>query len=256
MTRKPMMAGNWKMNKTTAEAVNLSQSISNHYEDDWQNSIDVVLCPPFIDLKSVSNVLAFDKSPMMLGAQNVHWEHSGAFTGEISCEMLKEVGCAYCIIGHSERREMFGETDVTVNSKAKALLAQGINPLICCGETIQTREAHQTNEFVCAQITAALEGISASDAAKIVIAYEPIWAIGTGHVPTPEAADEVCGAIRTAVAQLFDDGLAEGMRILYGGSLKPENANFFKPMPNIDGGLIGGASLKADSFVDLVKEWL
>ncbi|NTU88628.1 MAG: triose-phosphate isomerase [Actinobacteria bacterium] len=256
MKRTYMMAGNWKMNKTTTEAVVLSQRISNHREDTWGTEVEVVLCPPFIDLKSVRNVLEFDHASIALGAQNVHWADNGAFTGEISPVMLKEVGCSYCIIGHSERREMFGETDETVNRKAKALFAHGIVPILCCGETAQTRDEGKTNEFVCGQIEAGLAGIDASDAGKIVIAYEPIWAIGTGRVPTPEAADEVCGAIRATIASLYSPQLAEGIRILYGGSMKPENAAFFLPMPNIDGGLIGGAALDADSFRDLVNACL
>lgn len=251
MARKPIMAGNWKMNENTTEAVRLSQRISDLSEKSWGKKAEVILCPPSIDLKSVSNVLFFDKSPIKLGAQNVHWEESGAYTGEISVPMLSEVGCAYCIVGHSERRQMFGETDETVNLKVKALLAGGIMPIMCCGETLETREAGQTCDFVRAQVVAGLAGVSSEDVARMVIAYEPIWAIGTGHVPTPEAADEVCACIRDQVAELFGAQAAEQMRILYGGSMKPANVELFLPMPNIDGGLIGGASLKPDSFAEL-----
>jgi triosephosphate isomerase len=253
MARKPIIAGNWKMNKNTTEAVHLSQQISNLYEREWKSKAEVILCPPSIDLKSVRNVLVFDKSPIQLGAQNVHWEDGGAFTGEISVPMLSEVGCSYCIVGHSERREMFGETDETVNLKVKALIAGGIMPIMCCGETLETREAGQTERFVCAQVRAGLAGLDAADVAKMVIAYEPIWAIGTGHVPTPEDADAICAAIRAQVADLFGSDTAEAIRILYGGSMKPANVEMFMPMPNIDGGLIGGASLKPDSFTDLIK---
>lgn len=256
MSRRPMMAGNWKMNETTSEGVRLSQSISLHYEKDWAEAVDVVLCPPSIDLKPVSTVLEFDHSPMKLGAQNVHWEESGAFTGEVSPVMLREVGCSYCIIGHSERRQMFGETDQTVNLKVKALLAHGIFPIICCGETLECRDAGNTDAFVCAQVEAALADVDAASIPNMVIAYEPIWAIGTGRVPTPEAADAVCGAIRATVSRLFGGEAAEAIRILYGGSMKPGNAGEFLPMPNIDGGLIGGAALKADSFIDLIKACL
>lgn len=256
MTRRPCMAGNWKMNMTTSDAVVLSQEISNLSSKSWGSEVDVVLCTPAIDLKSVRNVLEFDHSKISLGAQNVHWEESGAFTGETSPVMLKEVGCKYCIVGHSERREMFAETDETVNLKIKALFAQGITPIMCCGETETTREAGEAINFVCAQIIAGLEEVPATDVQSLVIAYEPIWAIGTGKTATPEAADEMCAAIRHTLAGLYGDAVAEGIRILYGGSMKPENARFFLPMPNIDGGLIGGASLKAASFADLVNACL
>ena len=256
MKRKPVMAGTWKMNKNNSEAVNLAQQLCYKVEPEWGREVDVVLCPPAVDIKSVCNVIAFDKAPMSVGAQNVHWEESGAYTGEISVGMIKEAGCKYCIIGHSERREMFGETDEDVNRKAKALIAAGLTPIICCGETLETRDAGLTNSFVCNQIVKALAGIAASDVERVVIAYEPIWAIGTGRGPTPEAADEVCAAIRSTIAQLFGQRAADQIRILYGGSMKPENAKFFLPMPNIDGGLIGGASLKADSFAALVQACL
>lgn len=253
MARTPIMAGNWKMNKDNTAAVKLAQLISNEEEKDWGTVAEVILCPPTIDLKSVRNVLAFDRSKIKLGAQNVHWEDDGAYTGETSVAMLKEVGCDYCIVGHSERREMFGETDETVNLKVKKLISAGITPIMCCGETVETRDAGNTNEFVTAQIRAGLDGVGRDDVSAMVIAYEPIWAIGTGRVPTPEAADEVCAAIRAEVASLYDEACAQEVRVLYGGSMKPANANMFLPMENIDGGLIGGAALKADSFTDLVK---
>ena len=167
--------------------------------------------------------------------------------------MLKEVGCRYCIIGHSERREHFFETNETVNLKAHALLNEGITPIICCGEDLATREAGETLPFVISQIKAALEGLNEKQAADLVIAYEPIWAIGTGRTATPEAADEVCAAIRQTVGDLFSDSAAQSLRVLYGGSMKPENVSLFVPMPNIDGGLIGGAALEARSFIDLAK---
>ncbi|NLG11072.1 MAG: triose-phosphate isomerase [Coriobacteriaceae bacterium] len=252
MTRIPMIAGNWKMNKTTSEAVSLSQDISYGY-DSSLDDVELVICPPFIDLKSVSTVLSFDKSRIALGAQDVFWERSGAFTGEISPGMLKEVGCRYCIIGHSERREHFFETNETVNLKVHALLNEGITPIICCGEDLATREAGETLPFVISQIKAALEGLNEKQAADLVIAYEPIWAIGTGRTATPEAADEVCAAIRQTVGDLFSDSAAQSLRVLYGGSMKPENVSLFVPMPNIDGGLIGGAALEARSFIDLAK---
>ncbi len=257
MVRRLMMCGNWKMNETTGEAVRLSQDILNRADDDWED-VDVVLLPPSIDLKSVSNVIAFDHSCVMLGAQNCHWEASGAYTGEISPVMLAEVGCTWCIAGHSERRQMFGETDEMVNRKVKALVAHRINPIICVGETSDCREAGETVTFVSAQVRSALDGVSPRAVATLAIAYEPIWAIGTGQTPTPEAANEVCAAIRATVAGLYDAPTAEAMRVIYGGSMKPSNAKQFLPQPDIDGGLIGGAALKADSFGDLVRaasEW-
>ena len=255
MTRKPMIAGNWKMNKTTAEAVTLSQDISYGY-DSSLDDVELVLCPPFVDLKSVSTVLGFDKSRIALGAQDVYWQKSGAFTGAISPGMLKEVGCSYCIVGHSERREHFFESNEAVNLKVHALFEEGIIPIVCCGEDLPTREAGEALPFVISQIKAALEGLSVKQAGDLVIAYEPIWPIGTGRTATPEAADEVCAAIRQTVGELFGGSAASSLRVLYGGSMKPENVSFFVPMPNIDGGLIGGAALDARSFIDLAKAFI
>lgn len=252
MTRRPLMAGNWKMNMNTSEAVNLSQRISDRYEKDF-GVVDVVLCPPFIDLKSVSNVLAFDRSKIALGAQDVFWKESGAYTGEIAPTMLKEVGCSYCIVGHSERRELFNETDRTVNLKIKALLRTGIAPIICCGESLEVHDGGGAEAFVCAQVEAALDTVAVDSIPSIVIAYEPLWAIGSGRTATPEAADSVCAAIRMTIERLYCDTAASQVRVLYGGSLKPENVKHFMPLANIDGGLVGGASLDADSFIALVK---
>ena len=251
-TRRPIVAGNWKMNNTTAEAALLTQQILYEYQK-LHKGVDVVLCPPFTDLRSVRVVLGFGKTDILLGAQDVYWENAGAFTGAISPLMLKELGCTYCIIGHSERREFFHETDETVNRKAQALFAQGIVPIICCGESLKTREAGKTEQFVTAQVRTALAGITAVDAAPVVISYEPIWAIGTGHTPTPEQADEICYAIRATLAELYGNVFSEQTRILYGGSMKPSNVKHFAPMPNIDGGLVGGAALNASDFMDLVK---
>jgi triosephosphate isomerase len=252
MARRPLIAGNWKMNKTSIEATDLAQEISYRYDRSYEG-VDIVLCPPFTALRSVRVTLGFDKTPIKLGAQNVYWERSGAFTGEVSPEMLKELGCSYCIIGHSERREFFAESDEAVNRKAKALIAEGIAPILCCGESQETHEAGATLEFVTRQVRAALEDISAEQAKELAVAYEPIWAIGTGHTPLPEQADEVCAALRETLADLYGAGFAGAARILYGGSMKPANAGQFKPMPNIDGGLIGGAALEAGSFMDMVE---
>ena len=256
MARKPLMAGNWKMNKTIGEAVVLAQDISNNYDDKWADKVDVVVCPPFPDLKPVKTVFEFDRAPVGIGAQNVHWEESGAYTGEVSVPMLKEIGCEWCIIGHSERRGMFGETNEGVNKKAKALIAAGISPIICVGESLAVRDEGTTLEFVCAQVRAAFAGIDAAQAAKAVVAYEPIWAIGTGRTATPEQAQEVCAAIRATLEELYGTEVAQEMRVLYGGSMNPGNVDLLIAEQDIDGGLIGGAALKADSFVQLVNACL
>lgn len=253
MTRKPLMAGNWKMNNNIAEAVVLAQEISNQYEKDWPDKVDVVLCPPFVDIKPVRTVLEFDRTNYFVGAQNVYWEESGAYTGEVSVHMLKDCGCAFCIVGHSERRGLFGETNEEVNKKIKALLAGGIQPIVCVGESLSVRDEGTTDEFVCAQVRAAFAGLSAAEVKDAVVAYEPIWAIGTGRTATPEQAEEVCAAIRATLADMFGEETAEGMRILYGGSMNVGNVDGLIAQPNIDGGLIGGASLKADSFTSLIE---
>ena len=232
MARKPMMAGNWKMNNAIGEAVVLTQEISNNWWRDWADKADVVVCPPFIDLKPVKTVLEFDKTKIAVGAQNVYWEEKGAFTGEISVPMIRECGCEYCIVGHSERRGLFGETNEDVNKKVRALIAGRVNPIVCVGESLGVRDEGTT---------------------KCVIAYEPIWAIGTGRTATPEQAQEVCAAIRVEVASLFGEEAAGAVRVLYGGSMNPGNVDALVAEPDIDGGLIGGASLKSDSFIQLIK---
>ena len=256
MARKPLMAGNWKMNKTIGEAVVLAQEICNEYDSKWDDGCDVVVCPPFVDLKPAKTVFEFDRVPVGVGAQNVHWEESGAYTGEISVPMLKEIGCEWCIIGHSERRGYFGETNEGVNKKAKALIAGQIKPIICVGESLAVRDEGTTLEFVCAQVRTAFAGIDASQAVSCVVAYEPIWAIGTGRTATPEQAQEVCAAIRGTLAELFGQETAEEMRVLYGGSMNPGNVDLLIAQPDIDGGLIGGAALKKESFVQLIEACL
>jgi triosephosphate isomerase (TIM) len=255
MGRTPMIAGNWKMYKTPGEAVALVQAIDDHLKElrDVTSAVEAVVCPPFVDLKPVATAIEFDRSAVKLSAQNVHWEKEGAYTGEVSVPMLADIDVDYCIVGHSERRQMFGETDETVNKKVKALLAGGITPIVCCGETLETRDAGDAETFVRAQIRAALDGVSAEEATGIVIAYEPIWAIGTGRVPTPEAANDICRSIRATVGALFGQPVAIQVRVLYGGSAKPENIMLFLPEPDIDGALVGGAALDADSFVSMCK---
>ena len=249
--RKPMIAGNWKMNMTPAESVVLSQGIS-YRVNRKMDQVDVVICPPSCDLRSVYTVLDFDRAPIELGAQNVHWEPQGAYTGEISIPMLRDIGCTWCIVGHSERREMFGESDADVNKKVKALVAEHMGAIVCVGESLALRDAGTYLEFVVAQVRAAFAGLEPEEASRCVVAYEPIWAIGTGRTATPEQAQEVCAAIRETLALLFGDETADKMRILYGGSMNPSNIESFLPCPDIDGGLIGGAALHATDFADMI----
>ncbi|WP_296897332.1 triose-phosphate isomerase [uncultured Megamonas sp.] len=247
--RKPIIAGNWKMNNTVAAGTALVKELAPLVKDN--NTVDIVVCPTFTALAAVCE--AAKGTNIHVGAQNVHWEKSGAFTGEISAEMLTELGVEYVVIGHSERREMFGETDEYVNKRAKAALAAGIVPIICCGETLETREAGTTNDFVGAQIKAALEGLTAQQVAGLVIAYEPIWAIGTGKTATFEQAEEVCAYIRETVKAMFDEATADAVRIQYGGSVKPATIDGLMQKPNVDGALVGGASLKAADFSAIVN---
>ncbi len=249
--RRPVVAGNWKMNETVAQAVALAQQIS--YKENGWDGVDVVLCPPFTCLKSVENVLVFDKSCIELGAQDVFWEDEGAFTGAIGCAQLAELRCAYCIVGHSERRAYFHESDADVARKVAALVKKGIVPIMCCGEDAGVRDAGGHLAFVEAQVRAGLAGLEAAQVAKCIVAYEPVWAIGTGAAAAPEQAQEMCAHIRAAVADMAGSEAAAKLRVLYGGSMKPENAAWFLELPDCDGGLIGGAALHADKFAELVE---
>ena len=250
--RNRMIAGNWKMNKTYTEGVELAEGLASELKD-GTGSVDVVVCPPAVDLKGVSEVIEQKKAPFALGAQNVYWEESGAYTGETAPDMLTNVGATYCIIGHSERRGDFHETDEEINKKAKALMAHGIVPISCCGEPLEVREAGKHVEFVVDQIKKDTEGLEITDPSKYVVAYEPIWAIGTGKTATADDAQEVCGAIRKTLAEIFGQETADGIRVLYGGSAKPNNVAGFLEKEDVDGALVGGASLKADSFAAMVK---
>lgn len=250
--RNRMIAGNWKMNKTYTEGVELAEGLASELKD-GTGSVDVVVCPPAVDLKGVSEVIEQKKAPFALGAQNVYWEESGAYTGETAPDMLTNVGATYCIIGHSERRGYFHETDEEINKKAKALMAHGIIPISCCGEPLEVREAGKHVEFVVDQIKKDTEGLEITDPSKYVVAYEPIWAIGTGKTATADDAQEVCGAIRKTLAEIFGQETADGIRVLYGGSAKPNNVAGFLEKEDVDGALVGGASLKADSFAAMVK---
>ena len=248
IARKPIIAGNWKMNKTPEEAKALITDLIPLVKD---AKCDVVVCPPFVDLCPVHKLI--EGTNIHLGCQNIHWAESGAFTGEISPSMLKAFGVEYAIIGHSERRAYFGETDEGVNKRAKAALANGIVPIICVGETLEQREAGVTESFVSGQTAAAFAGIPAEDAVKVVIAYEPIWAIGTGKTATKEDANATIAVVRRTIAGIYGEEVAQQVRIQYGGSMKSSNATELMSMPEIDGGLIGGASLKAADFAGVVN---
>lgn len=252
MKRMPMVAGNWKMYKTAGEGAILTQKLQNVAEM-VQDQVEVVVGPPFTALQSVSVAIEVDRSPVKLAAQNCYWEKEGAFTGEVSPRMLADLRCNYVILGHSERREYFGETNEDVNRKAVAVYEFGMTPIVCCGESLDTRESNNTEAFVSAQISAAIKGLSVGQIEKLVIAYEPIWAIGTGKTATPEMAQAVCSSIRKVVADSFGQPAAEKVRILYGGSVKPENAALFFAKADIDGALVGGAALDADSFGAIIK---
>lgn len=245
--RKKIVAGNWKMNKTPKEAEALVNILKDKVNTD---KADVVFCVPAIDLLTVKGLI--DGTKIALGAQNVHFEESGAYTGETSPAMLKECGVEYVIIGHSERREYFNETDETVNKKVKKVIEHGMTPIMCCGETLLQRETGVTIEFIRSQIKYGLTGIEGKDVSQMVIAYEPIWAIGTGKTATTEQAQEVCKEIRKVICQLYGEEVSEKVRIQYGGSVSGENASVLFAQPDIDGGLVGGASLK-EEFVDIVN---
>ncbi|HYA86668.1 MAG TPA: triose-phosphate isomerase [Nitrospirota bacterium] len=247
--RKPIVAGNWKMNKTTSEARDLAARLAPLVSG--VKDREIVLAPTFTSLQAVRE--AIKGTNMVLAAQNMHWEDKGAFTGEISAEMLLDLGCKYVIIGHSERRQYFGETDEGVNKKARQALRKGLCAILCVGETLADREAGKLNDVISRQVTGGLKDVGAEDMKRVVIAYEPVWAIGTGKTATPEQANEVHSLIRQKVKTLYGAELAEGLRIQYGGSVTPENISSLMAKPDIDGALVGGASLKPDTFAALVN---
>jgi triosephosphate isomerase len=250
--RRVMVAGNWKMYTTPGEGAILVQDLAELVRDVW-NDLDVVVCPPFTGLKSVSTLIELDKLPISLGAQDCYWKGEGAFTGAISPRMLVDLRCEYAIVGHSERREFFGDTNETVNKKVKAVFGHGMTPIMCCGESLGVHEAGETQSFVRTQITEGLAELTAEHAARVVVAYEPIWSIGTGHTPTPERANDVARSIRATIGAMYGPPAATRARVLYGGSVKPENAAMFMAEPDIDGSLVGGAALNADSFSDIIR---
>jgi len=247
--RKKIVAGNWKMNKTIPEGVELAKAIANGLGDAAGN-VEVVVCPTATALKSVSDAVS---GVIGVGAQNVYDQTSGAYTGEISAEMVLDTGATYVILGHSERRQYFGETDDSVNSKVKFALENGLRPIVCVGEKQEQREAGTTEDVVGAQVRACLAGLDGAQVSTCVLAYEPVWAIGTGLTATPEQAQEVHAFIRGLVAEMVGSDVADGLRIQYGGSMKPANAAELLGQPDIDGGLIGGASLAPDSFLAIVN---
>ncbi|MQL52224.1 triose-phosphate isomerase [Desulfofundulus thermobenzoicus] len=247
--RIPLMAGNWKMYKTVAEAAAFVRELKQALAG--VQGVEVAVCPPFTALQTVSRELA--GSPIALGAQNMYWEDEGAFTGEISPVMLKEIGCRYVILGHSERRQYFGETDEKVNRKVKAAFKHGLVPIVCVGELLEEREAGRTAEVIGAQVRGSLAGLSPGELAALVVAYEPVWAIGTGRTASPRDAQEVNRFIRGLLREMGGEDAAGRVRIQYGGSVKPDNAAALMAQPDIDGALVGGASLKVDAFTAIVQ---
>jgi triosephosphate isomerase len=249
--RKPIIAGNWKMYKTAAEGLALVTALKGELVGVNDTDVEVVVCPPFTALYAIGALL--QGSSIKLGAQNVHWEREGAFTGEVAASMLKESGVSYAIVGHSERRQYFGETNEGVNKRAKAALAGGIRPIVCVGESLAQREAGQTEAVVRDHVAGGLAGFTKDAMLDTVLAYEPVWAIGTGKTATPAQAQEVHAFIRELLAAMFGSQAAAGVRIQYGGSVKPANAKELLGQPDIDGALVGGASLEAKGFADIVK---
>lgn len=246
--RKPVMAGNWKMNKTRDEALQFIYAVNNELPSN--EKVESVICVPAILLRCL---VKRQGDELRIGAQNMHYAESGAYTGEISPKMLETTGVSYVVLGHSERRQMFNETDEAINKKIVAALNHDITPIVCCGETLEEREANKVEEVLTNQIRKAYENLPTEQVAKTIIAYEPIWAIGTGKTATPEVADETCGFVRSVIKDMYGAFVADEIRILYGGSVKPSNVAELMAKENIDGGLVGGASLEADSFLKLVK---
>ncbi|MDO8524937.1 MAG: triose-phosphate isomerase, partial [Candidatus Omnitrophota bacterium] len=244
--------GNWKMNKNIAESIDLANSIKKSLYD--VEEVEIVLCPPFTSLSDVNEIAI--ESNIKLGAQDVYWEKEGAFTGEISSGMLKNAGCEYCIVGHSERRQFFGETNETVNKKTKALLKDGLKPIVCVGEKLEERKSGKTFQVVKDHVVNSLAGLTKDDMQNVVIAYEPVWAIGTGVNATKDEAQEVHKYIRGLLKEMFGDEIAKSVRIQYGGSVKPENIKELIQQEDVDGALVGGASLKAETFVRIVRNCL
>ena len=249
--RKPFIAGNWKMNMTHLEAIKFLQDLEYNYEN--KTGCEVAVCPPSTALRSVKVIIEDDDMDIRLGAQNMHFEKRGAYTGEVSPGMLKALGVEYIIIGHSERRQYFEETNEIVNKKVRSAIENELKPIMCIGESLEIRESGKAVEFILGQLVKCLEGINGKDITRFTIAYEPIWAIGTGRTATSEDANDMCSAIRKELASLYSEEIANIVRIQYGGSVKPSNISELMSMSDIDGALVGGASLKVDDFIALIN---
>lgn len=253
MSRQPIMAGNWKMNCNHLEAIALVQKLAFTLNEDDYKSVEVVVLPPFTDIRSVQTLVDGDKYDIRYGGQDLSAADAGAYTGEISGAMLAKLGCGYVVIGHSERRTLHAETDELVNAKAKAALRHQLVPIVCVGEGLEVRQAGDHVPYVLSQVEGSLSGLSDAQVADLVIAYEPVWAIGTGEVATPTDAQEVCAAIRGKIAQVWGKGASDAVRMLYGGSVKSNNVAAIMAQPDVDGALVGGASLDPDEFVGIVR---
>jgi len=249
--RKPFVAGNWKMNTDSHTSINLAESIVSGSLETAGQSVSVAVCPPFVYLQAVAKTLS--ASSIAVGAQDLYYEQKGAFTGEISASMLKDIGCSYVLCGHSERRHVIGETDELINKKIAAAIGGGLLPILCVGELLAEREASQTGEVINRQLKSGLAGLSVEKVSAVTIAYEPVWAIGTGLTATPQQAQEAHDFVRKLLAELYDAQLAEEIRILYGGSAKPGNAGELMAQQDVDGLLVGGASLNADDFIAIIQ---
>ncbi len=251
--RTPLMAGNWKMNLNHLEAIALTQKLAFSLNDQDFDKVEVALLPPFTDLRSVQTLVDADQMRFVYGGQDLSANDAGAYTGEVSGAMLAKLGCTYAVVGHSERRQYHAEDDAAVNAKVKAAFRHGLHPILCIGEGLEVRRSGAQVAYTLAQLEGALVDLPAAQAAEIVIAYEPVWAIGTGEVATPADAQEVCGAIRARLAELYSAELAAGVRVLYGGSVKGDNVAGIMAQPDVDGALVGGASLVAEEFVKIVR---
>ncbi len=253
--RKDLIAGNWKMHATHLETIQMVQKLSYRLDPGDYDRVDVVVCPPFTALRSAQTVIETDNLAIALGAQHCHWEDQGAFTGEVAPPMLKKLSVQYVIAGHSERRQMFGETDDMVNRKVKAILGQEMTPIMCCGETLDQREEGIAETWVEGQVRAGLSGLEAEQVADVVIAYEPIWAIGTGKTASADDAGAMAGLVRSVVTDGWGRETGERVRVLYGGSVNPGNVAGLMAKRDIDGGLVGGASLDPDTFASVIRYW-
>jgi len=249
--RKPLIAGNWKMNCNHLEAIALLQKLAFALPEKYYDKVEVAVLPPFTDIRSVQTMIDGDELLMVHGAQDLSPHDSGAYTGDVSGSMLAKLGCTYVVVGHSERREVHGEDDAMVNAKVRAAIKHGLVPILCVGEGLDVREAGEHVAYSVRQLNAALEGVQSQHAQTLVVAYEPVWAIGTGRVASAENAQEVCGALRDALSASYGEAVAAGVRVLYGGSVKPNNVGEIVEQPDVDGALVGGASLDAEGFAQL-----